>query len=181
MNQHDLSLIRDAIRGGTEAFTILVRNYKDFVYRTVYAVLQNHADTEDVVQETFIKAYQSIKGLREERTFPSWIARIAVRTAFDWKKRGDRTRAAPIELEQIAAEHDPNKAARIRIDVENALRQMSSEHRVTLVLREFHGFDYEEIAEILNIPIGTVRSRLFSARSKLRKALEEERGDKNEL
>ena len=75
MNQQDLVLVRDSIRGNAEAFTMLVRNYKDFVYRIVYAILQNHVDTEDVLQETFIKAYQSIKGLREERTFPSWIAR----------------------------------------------------------------------------------------------------------
>jgi RNA polymerase sigma-70 factor, ECF subfamily len=156
---------------------MLVRNYKDFVYQTIYAILRNHADTEDVLQETFIKAYQSIKSLREERTFPSWIARIATRTALDWRGRADRTRAAPNEIEKIAGERDPNKAIRIRIDLEYALSQMSKEHRAILVLREFHGFDYEEIAEILNIPVGTVRSRLFNARAKLRRILLRESGE----
>jgi RNA polymerase sigma-70 factor, ECF subfamily len=179
VNQQDLVLVRDSMRGDTEAFTMLVRNYKDFVYRIVYAILQNHVDTEDVLQETFIKAYQSIIGLRDERTFPSWIARIATRTALDWKQRMNRLRAVPVELEQIVSERDPNKGIRIRVDLENALGQMSTEHRAILVLREIHGFDYEEIAGILKIPVGTVRSRLFNARVRLRRILQGESGGQN--
>lgn len=176
LNPNDIDLIRNARKGSTEAFTAIVRNYKNFVYRTVFAILQNRQDTEDVAQEVFIKAYRSLAGLRDERTFPSWLAQIATRTALDWVQSKQKNQTIELDSEKFVVNDDIHRAANIRLDLENALGHLSEEHRMVTVLRA-DGFDYEEIAQILDIPIGTVRSRLHNARMHLRQLLQDERGD----
>jgi RNA polymerase sigma-70 factor, ECF subfamily len=177
LNESDVALIRAAMSGRSESFSTLVTHYRNFVYRTVYGILRNAADAEDVTQETFIKVYQSLKGLRQPETFPTWLARTAVRTALNWVEKSNRSRAAPLEGNIGYVQRDEYRSTQIRIDVENALNQLSPEHRAVIVLRELHGFNYEEMARILEVPVGTVRSRLFNARTKLRQLLSDERGD----
>lgn len=173
MNVDDLNLIRDAKHGNTEAFSRLVRNYYNFVYRTAYGVLQHNLDAEDVTQEVFIKVHQSLKRLREERTFPSWLARITVRTAIDSSQRAHYQRAGPLheerDLPETAVHHNQSFAY---LELEEALKKLSEAQRLILVLRELHGFNYEELSGILEIPIGTVRSRLHNARRQLRSYLD---------
>lgn len=168
MNEEDLDLIRRAKRGHMDAFTILVRNYKHFVYRMAYGVLQNPYDAEDVSQEIFLKVHQSFKKLRDERTFPTWLAQISMRTSFDWIKRHKKHTKASLDPELVSEKKDMYAASDIRLDFERSLRQMDVELRTILILREIQGFDYEEIARILKIAIGTVRSRLHRARTQLR-------------
>jgi RNA polymerase sigma-70 factor (ECF subfamily) len=105
------------------------------------------------------------------------LARTAVRTALNWVEKSNRSRAAPLEGNIGYVQRDEYRSTQIRIDVENALNQLSPEHRAVIVLRELHGFNYEEMARILEVPVGTVRSRLFNARTKLRQLLSDERGD----
>jgi RNA polymerase sigma-70 factor, ECF subfamily len=176
LNQNDINLIQTAKRGNIDAFTELVGNYKNFVFRTAYGVVQSRPDAEDVTQETFIKAYQSLKTLQNDRTFPTWLARIVVRTALDFVQRRQRQPTATLHPEMVTTE-DAHSQLDARMDLELALAKLSEEHRIVLVLREIQGFDYTELAEILNVPIGTVRSRLHHARAHLRGLLSGERGN----
>lgn len=176
MKQDDLNLIRSAKRGQVEAFTSLVRNYKNFVFRTAYGVIRNKSDAEDVTQEVFIKIHQSLSSLRDEFTFPTWIARITVRTAIDWVRQIGKGQESDLDTDRLTTVHDPHTSSDMRLDLEQALGQLSPEQRTILILRELQGFDYEKLAEILDIPIGTVRSRLHNARSQLRLILSNERG-----
>ncbi|MCL6454317.1 MAG: sigma-70 family RNA polymerase sigma factor [Alicyclobacillus sp.] len=177
MNEADLDLIRKAKRGHLDAFTRLVHNYQNFVYRTAYGILRQPTDAEDVSQEVFLKVHQSLKQLRDERTFPTWLARITVRTAIDWKQRSSNQRAGPLDETRLATLHDPRDAAvHARLELHEALMRLTPLQRTVLVLRELHGLGYEEMAEVLGIPVGTVRSRLHNARAQLRAHLDEERG-----
>lgn len=173
MTEDDILLVQSAKRGNMEAFSAIVANYKDFVYRTAYGICRNRSDAEDVTQDTFIKVYQAIKTLRDARTFPSWIARIAVRRALDYRERQQNRRADPLEDTRLADGVIPHEQAEVRMDIEQAMATLAVDHRTVLVLRELHGFNYEELAQILDIPVGTVRSRLHHARLQLRALLKE--------
>lgn len=176
MTEDDVQLIRNARHGNREAFSQIVTNYKAFVYRTAYGIVHHQADAEDVTQETFMKVYQSLKKLRDEYTFPSWLARITVRTAIDWKKRHQRHDVTALEETQVVSNGDSHKQVDARLDLEQAIHQLAEDHQTVLVLRELHGFNYEELASILDIPVGTVRSRLHHARLQLRQGLLKEGG-----
>lgn len=177
MNDEDRKLIQAAKQGQIDAFTKLVRNYKNFVFQTAYGVLQNRSDAQDVTQDTFIQVYASLKRLREERSFPAWIARITVRKALDFTDMNQKHRGLPLNAERFRTAEDVHKATDAKLDLEQALQQLNDDQRSILVLRELHGFDYEELAKILSIPIGTVRSRLHNARNQLRRILLSGRGD----
>jgi RNA polymerase sigma-70 factor, ECF subfamily len=176
LNSEDIALIRNAKRGDIERFTEVVRHYKDFVYRTAFGVVQNNQDAEDVTQETFLKAHQSMNNLREERTFPSWIARIAVRSAFDLLEKNQRRKDSQDNLAVVMTLSKSHHESDLRIDIQWAMGKLTQDQRTIIVLRELHGFNYEEIAKILDIPIGTVRSRLHTARIQLKSLLNEEEG-----
>jgi len=167
----DIHLVRRAKRGEIDAFETIVRNYQDFVYRTAYGVTQHHSDAKDVAQETFVKVFLSIKNLKEERTFPTWIARITARTALDWIEKHRRIPQSNVELERLASNKNESQAADARIDLQRGMNALSPEHRMVLVLRDIQGFEYEDISNILEIPIGTVRSRIHNARLQLRREL----------
>jgi len=174
LNQQDLNLIRWARQGRRDSFSALIRNYQTFVFRTAYGVVQNRADAEDVTQETFIKVHQSLKALRDERTFPTWLARITVRTAIDWLHQKDKQKDLLASADPMTV--DSGHSSDLRMDLEQALAALSPEQRTVLVLREIHGFDYEQLAQILGVPVGTVKSRLHNARIELRQLLSSERG-----
>jgi RNA polymerase sigma-70 factor, ECF subfamily len=177
LTEDDVLLIRIAKRGNPDAFARIVANYRNFVYRTAYGVLHHNTDAEDVTQETFIKVYQSLRSLRDEKTFPAWLARITVRNALDWRARHLRYKLEPLEDSQATSGVNPHHQTDIRMEVEHAMQQLGDDYRTILVLRELHGFSYEELADILDLPVGTVRSRLHYARIQLREQLQKERRD----
>ena len=159
-----------------DAFNAIVKNYKHYVYRTALGILNHPSDAEDAAQETFIKAYQSLSKLRDERSFPAWLARIAMHTSADWIKANRRHQEVALDQNHRLASHDAHQLAQTQLDIQDALDQLSEEQRVVIVLRMVHGMDYEEMAKNLDIPIGTVRSRLHHARLRLRELLGEEGG-----
>lgn len=174
LTEDDIRLIKSAKRGNMDAFSKMVSNYKNFVYRTAYGILNHKSDAEDVTQETFIKVYQSLKGLRDERTFPSWLAKITVRNALDWRERHRRHRTESYEESLVSSGLNPHHQSEIRMDLYQAMQRLGADHRTILILRELHGFSYDELAEILELPVGTVRSRLHHARLQLRDELNRE-------
>ncbi len=166
-----MHLVHRAKRGDTDAFEAIVRNYQNFAYRTAYGVTQNHVDAKDVVQESFVKVFVSLHTLKEERTFPTWLARIIVRTGVDWLAIHRRARDVHMDLTNIPSNQRESQSVDTRIDVQRGLALLSMEHRTALLLRDVQGFAYEDIAKILDIPIGTVRSRIHNARQQLRRTL----------
>jgi RNA polymerase sigma-70 factor, ECF subfamily len=185
----DQRLIQDCLRGRTEAFGELVCRYQDRLYNTVYRLLDNAEDARDAVQEAFLHAYQSLNTFKGDSLFFTWLYRIAVNTAFSLKRkqravlsihRARDGRAATEPLDDSAG-NQPDFALE-RADeermVQQALNRLSPEHRTVLVMKDLEGQKYEIMAEVLQVPIGTIRSRLHRARMELRELLLQQRGQK---
>ena len=175
-----------AAGGDTAAFEALVRKYEKFVCTTVYAVVQNYDDSFDVAQEVFLKLYHSIGSFRGESSFSSWLYRIARNTALDFVRRESARRTVSLNAENedgdslLADIPDTSDAAnpeKVVLTNERkqllyaAIESLSDEHREILLLRDIEGYTYEQIAEMLLLEVGTVKSRLFRAREALRKIL----------
>lgn len=149
------------------AFHELVDRFSQQLYRVAYSMVGNAADAEDVVQETFAGAFAGISKFRGEASLKTWLMQILVRqSARVQRSRGRRLTIGIEKAEQ--ASHDPTPAVDSRIDVIEMLQKLSPEHREVIVLRELQGMGYEEMADTLKIPRGTVESRLHRARQELK-------------
>lgn len=165
-------LIEKARTGDADAFSALVLAYSPYVYRTAYAFLHDSMEAEDVAQEVFLKVHRSLPQLHEARAFHSWISKIITHQCLDRAKQQKATPVPDESLELMAAPA-PHPSDR-RLMIREALAKLSAEHRTVLILREWQGYDYHEIASILGIPLGTVKSRLNSARMQMRSLLSEQ-------
>jgi RNA polymerase sigma-70 factor, ECF subfamily len=177
----DLSLV-EACRGGqTEAFGALVRRYQERLYSTILRLIGSSEDAEDVLQDAFVRAFERFDQFHGDSSFYTWLYRIAVNLALSGYRRRrvrgslkrSRLWGAPVSSEPAdsSPEADPTisleRAERERI-IEDALDRLGPEHRAVVILKDFDGHRYEEISAILDIPVGTVRSRLHRARCELR-------------
>ena len=171
------SLIVRAKSGEREAFSQLIRLNIQRVYRTAFAVLRNHDDAEDVAQETFVRAYQSIARFDESRPLFPWLFRIARNLCLNRIERVSKRETAVAELDYLTdSSPTPEQSAVATEDlnrVREAVARLPDQHREIIQLSHFQECSYREIAEILDIPIGTVMSRLYNARKKLKSLLEE--------
>lgn len=177
--QDDRALIRACLRGRKEAFGELMRRYQDQLYNVVFRMLDNAEDANDVVQDSFLNAYQSLRKFQGDAKFSTWLYRIAVNSAITHRRKQKQPRSlldanGRLEATDRSEEGQPGKVMerneRERI-VHDALSRVSPEFRIVLILKELDGQKYEEIAEVLQVPIGTVRSRLHRARMELREIL----------
>ncbi len=180
------ALLIDNLREGDEsALAPLVEKYKRMVHRLALQITKNHEDANDVMQETFIKVYQSIHTFRQEAAFETWIYRITVNEALNFVKRRERRRETPLSTTE-ESEYDPSvrqkaemandpqinaEKTELRHWVTKAVNSLSLKHRIVVVLHELEGLTHAEIASILNCSEGTVRSRLHYARKQLRSLL----------
>jgi RNA polymerase sigma factor (sigma-70 family) len=177
----DLQLVRQAQRGDLRAYDALLQRYKERIYATVYHMTANHEDANDLVQETFIKAYQALKTFKGSASFYTWLYRIAVNKTINFlKQRRSRTHFSLNDLD-FNAEHDPDLVALIsdktprreaalaelQEKLNAAMQKLSEPHRLVVTLHDVQGLSHEEIAEIMDCNVGTVRSRLFYARQQL--------------
>lgn len=187
MNVDDRRLIVACLQGNRDAFTVLTRRYEDRLFNTVFQVVGNVEDAQDVVQETFINAYQSLHNFKGDAQFYTWLYRIAMNTAISHKRKqkgtlsldsgrnGEAGLEPPDRSEYNRPGHAMEQAEQGR-GIQKALNSLSPEHKIVLVLKEIEDLKYEQIAEILQLPIGTVRSRLHRARIELRELLERQEG-----
>jgi len=180
----DQQLVVRVQKGDKAAFDLLVRKYQHRIAKLVSRYVSDRSEVEDVTQEAFIKAYRAIKGFRGESAFYTWLYRIAINTAKNYLvSLGRRPLSADIETEEaeasdfgtglrdIATPERQLLADEIGRTVERAMAGLPEDLRTALTLREIDGLSYEEIAEIMDCPIGTVRSRIFRAREAVDEAL----------
>jgi RNA polymerase sigma-70 factor (ECF subfamily) len=175
----DAQLIEESLRGDAQSFGELVRKYQDRLFNTVVHVAGQREEAEDVVQEAFVQAFLKLKSFQRQSAFYTWLYRIAFNVAISRRRR--RKAETSIEQHREAAGVEPMDDGEAPDDrllreeraelVSGALQRLTDEHRAILVLREMEGCCYETIAEILDLPVGTVRSRLHRARLQLRDEL----------
>lgn len=176
----DGELIHAVQAGDTGAFDELMKRYAASIYRLTYSLVRNHADADDMVQETFIRAFRAIRRFDERFQFYTWLRKIAVNLCFNHLKRARRVATQPLPLadgDSAAADiPDPRADAEgssLRRDLDAALFKLPADQRTIFLLRVKEELSYNEIAETLGIPVGTVMSRLNRAREKLRVLLKD--------
>jgi len=177
----DTLLIEASLGGDTSAFGQLVEKYQLRLFNTICRVTSNREEAEDVVQEAFVQAYVKLSTFRQNSAFFTWLYRIAFNTAVSRGRRRKIDTSIDLTRERTGDEpvdDDENPEQRMerleRADqVQAGLARLSEEHRSILILRDMQDCTYEEIAEILNLAIGTVRSRIHRARVQLREELKE--------
>ncbi|HXS29401.1 MAG TPA: RNA polymerase sigma factor RpoE, partial [Steroidobacteraceae bacterium] len=181
----DLGLVQRVQRGDKTAFDLLVRKYQHKVVKLVSRYMRDQADAEDVAQEAFIKAYRAIPQFRGDSAFYTWLYRIAINTAKNAIVSRDRS---PIDFDldlqnieesnsmqaRLADAETPEsllQTEEIRETVNRAIEALPEDLRTAIVLRELEGLSYEDIAQAMDCPVGTVRSRIFRAREAIDKRL----------
>lgn len=187
----DAELITAVLAGDTNAFRPLVERYQGRLFSMVCGMVRNQEDAKDITQMAFVKAYQSLKSFRIDSSFYTWIYRIAMNLAIDHARRHKRRKTGSFDEAIANRDEDGTIAEQHHIDnpvkalqrkelherIYGALDELSEEGREIILLREVEGYSYKEIAEVMNIPEGTVMSRLFYARKKLQAILRGERED----
>lgn len=178
-------LVEQSSSGDREAFRGLVEQYQGRILRFVTQLVRSREDAEDIVQESFVKAYLSLDSFRGQSSFYTWIYRIAFNMAIDFKRKVARRGGDGVELDEIdKAKHLgsvphvalPSEALTRREQGESiskALAELSEEHKTVIVLREIDGLSYDEIARITGVSKGTVMSRLHYARKRMQTSLQE--------
>jgi RNA polymerase sigma-70 factor (ECF subfamily) len=185
VNNDDRRLISECLAGRTAAFGELVRRYQDRLYKSIFRVVDNAEDAYDVVQEAFLNAYQSLNSFKGDAEFFTWLYRIAFNSAISLKRKrkavlrfewglGEKNSAEPLDESAFSQPGTALERSEEDASLQIALNRLSPEHRAVLVLKDLEGQKYEDIAEILDVPIGTIRSRLHRARLELRELLQAE-------
>lgn len=183
MSDEDREAVRRVQAGETEAFEVLVEKYKRKTFRLAFQVLRDQEEALDVAQEAFVKAFRSLPKFKGDSAFYTWLFRITMNVALD-RRRQRVTRAKSMGAEDVPPEEwersavsedrgpdDEAASAERRERIARVLESLSEHHRSIIILSDIEGLSYREIAEVLDVPMGTVMSRLHNARKRLRDAL----------
>jgi RNA polymerase sigma-70 factor (ECF subfamily) len=179
----DEELVARSIGGDTECFNQLIKRWERPIYALAYRTIGREDDARDVVQETFLRAFRGLSGFKGQAKFSSWLYRIALNLCRDWMRRERRAPvvATPdgVDLVELAGEGDaaePVDEMVVRKDLSRAvaaaMRVLSEEQRAAIVLKEYHGLTFQEIADLLGCPLSTVKTRLYQGMTVLRRELE---------
>jgi RNA polymerase sigma-70 factor, ECF subfamily len=185
----ELDLVKRCQAGQAEAFDELVTRYRTRIFAMIYNMVHNEQDAWDLAQDSFIKTWKSINRFRGQSSFYTWIYRIVMNVTIDWlRKKQIKGSGAEfddaIQLKEIdpasrtvpkadPLPHERMQRTEIRAKIDNAIDQLSPEHRAVILMKEIEEMQYHEIAETLGCSIGTVMSRLFYARKKLQNLLKD--------
>jgi RNA polymerase sigma-70 factor, ECF subfamily len=186
----DLSLVRRAQEGDSRAFGLLIERYQRKVYAVAFGMLKDPEDARDISQEAFVKVYKYLDHFKGEASFYTWVYRITANLCIDAVRKRGPSRGENVEFDESIAldtseanlgslgnfETNPQKLSlrkELAEKLQEALQQLPEKHRAILLMREVEGMSYEDLAESLEIPKGTVMSRLFHARAKVQKILSE--------
>jgi len=177
----EMDLVRRAQKGDLEAYDELIKRYQERIYATVYHMTSNHEDANDLSQDAFIKAFQALKSFKGGSSFYTWLYRIAVNKTINFlKQRKNKLHMSLNDLDfntennpdlvALISDKTPRREAGLKElseKLNEALLKLSEQHRLVMVLHDVQGQSHEEIAEIMDCNIGTVRSRLFYARQQM--------------
>jgi RNA polymerase sigma-70 factor (ECF subfamily) len=184
MTRTDEELVASATAGDLDSFNQLVVRWERPIYALAYRTLGRDEDARDVVQEAFLRAYRGLRGFKGQAKFSSWLYRITLNLCRDWMRRERRApivavpegvdpiemaddRASPVEsVEDLVARREMSAA------VARAMAELPEEQRAAIMLKEYHGLTFQEIADMLNCPLSTVKTRLYQGLSVLRRRLE---------
>lgn len=187
--QSEEYLVKQSIQGDTRAFEKLVAQYQNKIYALAYRYMGNEEDAYDMAQEALIKAFRSLRSFKGNSSFSTWLYRVTTNVCLDELRRRKR-RIVPLSLDEPLATREGDEVEKEIADsspgvdilyeqkefaqyIQELLNEMKPEHKTAIVLRDVMEFSYEEIAEILNCSMGTVKSRISRAREVLRKKLSE--------
>jgi len=188
VEEDDITLVRRCQKGDTKAFEQLVIKYRSKVFSMIYGIVQNEQDAWDSAQEGFIKAWRSIHRFKSESSFYTWLYRIMTNVTLDALRRKSLKKSAEFDDHVTSSQIEPSsrttpvadplphrglERAEIRQRIEQAIDQLSPEHRAVILMKEVEDLQYNEIAEAVGCSIGTVMSRLFYARKKLQAMLKD--------
>lgn len=184
MEDSDTKLVELVQRGDRAAFNLLVLKYQHKVMKLVTRYVRDQAEAEDITQEAFIKAYRALPAFRGESAFYTWLYRIAINTAknslmssrrrlvdYDLDLQDPEDYASQVLLKDGDTPEGMLLTDEIRQTVQEAMEQLPDDLREAITLRELEGLSYEEIAQVMDCPVGTVRSRIFRAREAIDKKL----------
>ena len=184
----DLGLVKRAKSGDYQAFDLLVLKYQSRLISTAFKFVKDVQIAEDIVQDSFIKAFNALESFREDSSFYTWIYRITVNTSKNFlvsKKRksellnSDLSEEASYEIEPVEtySPEDLLQATQLQKVITETFDQLGEDTRTALTLRELDGLSYEQIADVVNCPVGTVRSRIFRAREVIDEAISKYKQD----
>ncbi len=182
---HDDELVLRLQRGDEWAFQLLVRRFRKKIFSIAFGITLDAEESKDIVQEVLLQVYRSIGNFRADASLATWLHRITVNRCLNWKRRWARrfkwmhvSTDSSVDQPAVEPESDqPSPESRLadaqtREQIENALKLLPEQARVVFILRELEGLSYEEIADATNTKLGTVRSRLFHARKRLKEILQ---------
>lgn len=189
----DEELVARATAGDQDAFGQLVARWERPIYALAYRTLRREEEARDVVQDAFLRAYRGLKGFKGEAKFSSWLYRITLNLCRDWMRKERRApvaqvpegtdpldladqQAAPTEsVEDLVARREMSAAVQL------AMAELPEEQRTAIMLKEYHGLTFQEIAEMLDCPLSTVKTRLYQGLSVLRRRLERQQAEATRL
>ena len=182
MTWSDEELVARSIDGDANSFNELVRRWERPIYALAYRQIGREEDARDICQETFLRAYRALNGFRGQAKFSSWLYRIALNLCRDWMRRERRTPivavSEDVDLMDLAAARGPSESMEDRLArndltraVERAMAQLPDEQRTAIVLKEYHGLTFQEIADLVGCPLSTVKTRLYQGLTVLRREL----------
>src|ERR1043165_9263728 len=168
--------------GDLDSFNQLVLRWERPIYALAYRVIGREEDARDVCQETFLRAFRALSGFRGQAKFSSWLYRIALNLCRDWVRRQKRTPVVQlpedVDVLELAASREPSEpiedlVARRDLTrvVEKAMARLPEEQRTAIILKEYHGLTFQEIADLVGCPLSTVKTRLYQGLTVLRREL----------
>ncbi len=187
--EEDAELLRAVLAGDATAYRGLVEKYQNRVYGMVYGMLRNREDARDLAQEAFVKAYNNLATFRLESSFYTWLYRIAMNLAIDHVRKQKRRKTTSFEdsigardetgaIDEMHQQESPRRALErkeLYARIMDAMDKLPDDQRQVVLLRELEGLSYKEIADVMDIPEGTVMSRLFYARKRLQQLLTQDK------
>lgn len=183
MPSSDEELVTLSQGGDLDSFNQLVLRWERPIYALAYRVIGREEDARDVAQETFLRAFRALKGFKGQAKFSSWLYRITLNLCRDWMRRERRTPVSQppegIDIIELAGEGTPSESIedlvgrkQLGLAVSKAMALLPEEQRTAIILKEYHGLTFQEIADLLDCPLSTVKTRLYQGLTVVRKQLE---------
>ncbi len=182
--ENEKNLILQSISGDVQSFETLIKGYQKMAFNVAYRIMGNEEDAKDMTQDALIKVYKNLKGFRMDSSFSTWLYRIVMNTCKDELRKRKMKLVSidqPIETNDGQMQMDledhglkPDEIVTQREtqkEVHEALQQVSEINRIVVVLRDIKGFSYSEISDIIDVPVGTIKSRINRGRQELKKIL----------